>query len=833
MFWLVMLLSAATSCVHAQLTAQTSVAPDLRECYTDVNLINRNNLPPTSMSVLIDIISKIEDNPNVNMDLRQLVVVLLQTYRQDGIEFHQPGANIVSSSVLPFSPTFHSFYRNKLLLTKIIPGNLQVLSNNTINSALKCALHNMISTTIDARIRGNENTCNTLAQYRALRTIRDNSHHAMKDDVEILDLSSLNSAGKNGQMRQFNPKDDIEYTDLNGIKSERQLLGESQCPILGGVVSTPSGAVSAGNVLAGIAAGAQFQTIPILELAKGSIINDPNIQQFVTSTYPATLSGDLAEAVLIQNIERGSTSISIGAAGNWNSTQAQRYFMLSSRNNIEMSDPEIRGGIDGFILGSLVNSALQGSSLKLSQLLDMYYSARNGVFDPTRRACNRRNLSQQLIQNTNLIAETYAFAAALDTNIPLRGTIIGRLEEPVNSAVTNFQSYVSNNLNDLSCFSTDISSNNYRLKTNLYLVVDSAWQYQTIYPAISFLLDNIEVGKFGSSVTLLSAFDGNVIINKTFSLADFHTEYTLARHQSILTGVNLETALTNIRIMMQSELENERTNNYVGGNSTVILFLLSSSVQNTQLTWEQARILNETVPDLRMLFATATNQYDSLWTLVRDVHNDIRTISLNSDGNNAATAMNLVLGSIEQVGRRIVNPLCGSTYPSESTSGTRQFDDYVEPGSINYYSISPNYFHGANDNRRLRIVRTNAGMGSLVVCYSRFVTQPRQNATSSGQDGNDVICQTLASSGNVEIGLQNPCDGHWTIGSCPFFYLSVWSQVPATTTTFNSICTDNGCRFPYNIRYQVQINDFGCYSGCGRVGLSVVLLIFTYLLNYV
>lgn len=64
--------------------------------------------------------------------------------------------------------------------------------------------------------------------------------------------------------------------------------------------------------------------------------------------------------------------------------------------------------------------------------------------NPTLRACNRRELSQQYITNTNLISETYAFSAALDTNIPLRGTIIGGLEQLVTSAVNNFQSYTSN-----------------------------------------------------------------------------------------------------------------------------------------------------------------------------------------------------------------------------------------------------------------------------------------------------------------------------------------------------------------------------------------------------
>lgn len=92
-------------------------------------------------------------------------------------------------------------------------------------------------------------------------------------------------------MRHFNPKDDVEYTYNGNLKSERQVLGQSTCPLLSGVVYTRWGAVSAGNVIAGIAAGAELQQVPILELSKSSVLNYNNVQQSVTSLYPATLSG--------------------------------------------------------------------------------------------------------------------------------------------------------------------------------------------------------------------------------------------------------------------------------------------------------------------------------------------------------------------------------------------------------------------------------------------------------------------------------------------------------------------------------------------------------------
>ncbi|CAH0592398.1 unnamed protein product [Chrysodeixis includens] len=826
MFWLPILLVAAIGSAHGQQTAQTRVADELSECYRDPNLLNRNNLPPVTMQVLIDIIRKIEDNPNVNMDLRQLSTVLLHTYRQDGIEFHQPENTITSSNVLPFAPTFHAFHRHRLLLTRLIPNNLQVLANDTVSSVLKCTLHHMLSTTVDARVRGDESSCNMLSQYRSLRTAR--SARSISEDVEILKPAALKSATRrNGHMRHFDPNNDVEFSSFGGSLSERQVVG-STCPLLDGVVNTPWGAVSAGHLIAGIAAGAQPQQVNIFELVRDSTLNYRNVQQTVNSLFPATLSGDLAEAVLIQGTERGSTSISIGTAGNWNSTQATRHFMLQNRVNVEMTDPEIRGDIDGFVLGRSMTSLLGAfSSMKLSQLLDMYYSPRNGALDPNLRACNRRQLLPSYVTSESLISETYAFAAALDTNMPLRGTIVDGMEQLVTSAVTNLMTYATNNMNDMNCATTLTQSNDFRLNTHLYIALDSSWSYAAVFPAISHLIDSIEVGKFGSSITLLSAFDGSIIINTTHSLADFYAEYTQNRHVQIPNGVNLETSLNAIRLRMQDTLRNESSANYVGGNSTVLLYLINSgNLQVNSAVQEHARLLNDTVPDLRLLFASSNNQYDTLWTLVRDMYSDIFTINLNQAGTNVANAMQPVLQRIQRVGRRIVNPICGAAF-AEGTSGTRQFIDAVEPGYVNFYALSANYFYVSdNVNRKVRISRSGAGAGSLIICSSRTNPQPRDNSTASNQDTAATACQTLGASGNVEISLVDYCADYSTISSCPPLYLSIRSDAELTAGSFASaVCTDASCRFPYNIRYQVQVEELGCWSGASSVTASFIFIL--------
>ncbi|CAH2989442.1 unnamed protein product [Chilo suppressalis] len=822
MDWLlVFFLIAIANGAHGQATAQSSVAPELRECYMDPNLVNRNNLPPTTMPVLIDIIRKIENNPNINLDLRMLSTQLLHTFRQDGIEFHQRGTNAPSSSiVLPFAPTFHSFHRHRLLL-RIVPSNQQVLPNNTLPSSLKCALHNMISTTVDARVRGDENTCGSLAQYRALRTVRSpRSRRSIDDDVEIIDLKQLGEH-RNGHMMQNDPDSDVEYA---GSVSDRQLLGASACPILTGAVNTHWGAVSAGNLIAGIAAGTETQQVPILELTKGSVLNYQNVQSTITTVFPATLSGDLAEAVLVQGTA-GRTSITVGNAGNWNSSAATRFYMLSGRTNVEMTDPEIRGALDGFFLGTSLTETLRTfSSLKLSQLLDMYYNPMNGVFNSNLRACNRRELSQQLIVVSNLIGETRAFTAALDTVMPLAGTLTGGIEGLVDSAVSNLQTYINSNLNDLNCAISETARVVTRLRTNIYVVIDASWQYQTIYPAISHIVESLEVGHFGSSITILSAFDGSVLINQTFSPADFHVEYTQQRHLTFPTGVNLQTTFANVRAMMQDQLRNETTLNYVGGNATVLLFLLNAgNIENNANVAQEARLTADYVPDLRVLFATSAAQTENLSNLVREPLTDITTVSLAAGGTNVGTALGATLVGIQNVGRRIINPLCGSAF-SAGSSGTRQLTQYVDPGYVNYYRISPNYFFGNNDNTRVRVSRTGGGEGNLVICHSRSVSAPRQNQTLASLETNAVTCQNLGATGNVEINLAGACGGFSTILSCPPLFFSV--EATALTTNPPATCTDAvQCRFPYDVAYQIQVEDLQCFSSGTIAAASIMILV--------
>lgn len=204
----------------------------------------------------------------------------------------------------------------------------------------------------------------------------------------------------------------------------------SQCPVENGVMQSPWGAFSAGTVIAGIAAGLERQTINVRDLMDESHMGQYKMARqqagiTVDNRFAATLSGDIAESVLRQV---PATPIQVGAPGAWNNTAVPRWFFLSQRERLEMTDAEIRGGIDGLVMGSnIAQWRTNAQNLRLSQVLEMYYSQR-GIFGRVEnerafRACNRRNLFPTVAPIERLREQSFAFTTVLDGEMQTQVTL--------------------------------------------------------------------------------------------------------------------------------------------------------------------------------------------------------------------------------------------------------------------------------------------------------------------------------------------------------------------------------------------------------------------------
>lgn len=150
----------------------------------------------------------------------------------------------------------------------------------------------------------------------------------------------------------------------------------------------------------------------------------------VDNRWATTLSGDLSEVALLQG--PGLLPVAVGAIGGWNSTFVPRWYFLTQRDRFQMTDAEIRGGLDGLILAmNVVNYRNQASGMRLSQLLDMYYSQR-GVFTTPVRACNRRALFTEVAPVAQMEAQTTAFSLVLDREMQLVATLSDQSIQSVN-----------------------------------------------------------------------------------------------------------------------------------------------------------------------------------------------------------------------------------------------------------------------------------------------------------------------------------------------------------------------------------------------------------------
>lgn len=118
--------------VQGQENAQTRLSAGLTECYQDANLFDRENRLPVTMNMLIEIIRKAEDSPEVRNDINLMTTSLIHRFRQDGIE-RAPGV-FNSATILPFSPSGHQFTKHRILLTRLLPGNAQSFPNATLTA---------------------------------------------------------------------------------------------------------------------------------------------------------------------------------------------------------------------------------------------------------------------------------------------------------------------------------------------------------------------------------------------------------------------------------------------------------------------------------------------------------------------------------------------------------------------------------------------------------------------------------------------------------------------------------------------------------------------------
>uniref|UniRef100_A0A182MR66 Uncharacterized protein n=1 Tax=Anopheles culicifacies TaxID=139723 RepID=A0A182MR66_9DIPT len=866
-----------TNSVDAQENVLTRVAPSLLECYQNAHIFERDNRLPMTMNMLIELIRKVEDTPGFQQDIRQLAISILHRFRQDGI-VRAPGVTNISG-VIPFSPTEFQFTKHRVLFSRLFPGNAVNFPNTTLSIDERCALHFMLSNSIDLRVRGDENIrCAQLSQYRAARVPRevdfkdrsklrpnylwDNEMQEQPEMDRIREhIKKTKHKGASVARLEMDPDEDHPEEEPQeaaaeeeepqetpeAVAEEEEETGEpmeedetiegigdmdlvdiasnaiSACPVENGVVYTPWGSLMAGTMLAGIAAGLQPETVQLRDLlSRSEQLRSRQLQPMVVDNrWAATLSGDLAEVSLL-HVPAVENNVQLGAAGAWNRTVAPRWYFLSQREHLQMTDSEIRAGIDGLLMATnIAEWRNRANNLRLSQLLDMYYSHR-GVFNDTMRSCDRRDHFTTVAPMQQLREQTTAFSTVLDKEMQMPFTImpqsIASFSDRAAEALAN---YIPTALNDLTCEATAIVMNDptvWRTASDLYIFVDAAWPHRDVYSVVSNILDSVDVGRFGTNYTILNARDANVIVNTTHFLSDFHLTYTPQLHQTLPNGLNIPNVFRRLREETNNLMASERRTNNLSGRSKIALLIVHTdrvSEGDTNFAIQHLQIFREEVPDLRFLYLAAGDP-GRFNRFVRDERRDVfplRELESGSVVDTVRVQLTPVIRRIQEEPRRIVNPRCGNDWVQENW-GSNSMNQFVEPRGVNFYRLQPNYFFREGNNRRLRI--QGHGFATLTVCQSRWVERPRQNTT---ENRDSIQCRTINTDA-YDIDLSNACDGHSVIHTCPPLFVSVEGPMnpPAVIR-----CSEPECRFPDNARFAIVLDNMGCFSSASRTVSSLLL----------
>ncbi|OAD54860.1 hypothetical protein WN48_06060 [Eufriesea mexicana] len=764
--------------VHAQENALRNLPPSLRECYENKYLLERDNRLPHTLNTFIAILRKIENTEGLNMDMRSLSVALLHRFRQDGIA---PNPDIPpQDGISPYAPNTYQFYRFAQML-HLIPGNAIMFPNNSITDVERCTLHFMLSSSVEIFERGDETkVCRFADTYRYPRNIKNKNKittESAVNDVEMLSSDEIKSMSHHkNKGEQFTIDPSWLYPELPPNHPDSARISkppQSKCPIENGVVKTPWGAISFGTVLAGIAAAMQPETTMLYNLQPDILENNNTHLARLTldNKWLATLAGDLAEIALRLGPLRGE--LSVGVTGNWNSTALPRWYFLKSNDKYEMTTAEIRGDLDGLILANEINKWYSKiSSLRLSQVFDMYYSSL-GFFDSSIKACNRRTLFTSVAPNQTMVEQTYSAALLLEPDLSeatLESTVIEKFSV---QAVNQLVKYVPTSMNkDPSC--TEKLYNFNQMSVDLTIVLDTNWVFTAIKPILAYLLENIDVNQFNSNFTLINGHDGIPIINSTSNILDFYA-YNSSHYENITHGFNLPKSLKELELYLMNKLNNERGR--VGGARADVVLIISHNFDISQNDKEYCLQtilrMREHIPDTTLLVTTYGSK-DTWSDLVQNRVTHLFSINIG-DTEEALKPITDIVSRIKQVPKRLFNTQCGSDFVSSGSS--LPYDDYVIPNGINFYKLHPNYFFNGANTATIKIQSSDSN--NLIVCSSRQSLYVNTTETSKS-------CVSIS---NNAHSITVSCANAAVIHDCSPLYISVASN--SSSTSYQ--CTD----FPF------------------------------------
>ncbi|XP_031784515.1 uncharacterized protein LOC100680378 isoform X1 [Nasonia vitripennis] len=769
-------------CENSLVEGYRSLPVNLRECYTN-NGVFVPDLP-LNLQVVLDIIRKIERRTSTSMSMRTLSAALIKRFKLDGIVYSDDLP--VSEGVLRFAARGSQRARNRIV-DELVPGDSSIFPDKLFTKDERCVLHFALSNTIW-------------------------DHYDQLEEQFCKPAPTERFSGN------------VQYRSIS--------TGSDRCPKEGGVVLTPFGTVALGSVIAAIAAALEPQVVKTRLLLKMPVEDDygslrPRARastlyskgdvDFVATSgqmnenrsmwlesvtisetqidnvWAATVSGELAEMVIYQG-PIYEERMYLGATGFWNNTMRPQVFYVTHRHDsFDLTRAEIIGGIDGLIIAKNLDKWINKfENLKLSQVLDMYYSERGVVFDKSVKACLRGDQFPRIGPKSILEEQTYAVAQVLAYLNSIAAMSDAALQRLVVRSVENFAHYTEDYL-----FTAVQCRNRRRRQSRVEVMVafDGSWTTEYTRDFLAALVGDFEVSVYGSKMGIVHGESGQWLLNVTGSPSEAHRAIKNLTDITWPKTMKLPAVFGSILTYLDKTWEDIRNNNTIGNAGQAVVILAPTLTLTDEETKQALAVLNtikEKHPEINFLYYTVESKADVFKPFILSDEDRI-VRSMNVD--DISRLLSTVPITLRPTG-------CNKNIP-----GTRlQLEDYINPSESNIYRLHPQWRVKA---KRITLTIHGVGYGTLKVCHwNQWQTNGQRLETQ---------CKDLTQYGDVSLADTNVCNEN---NQCPNTYIQILN---VTTTTR---CTEIDCRTPDQVRYIMRMENMQCASS-GKAILANLFLVTT------
>ncbi|XP_022902258.2 uncharacterized protein [Onthophagus taurus] len=745
--------------IYAINTISPSLPERLRDCYRR-NFSETIPNVPHNIPVFIELIRKLEDYPKSYLNIRMLATAVFYAAKLDGIEESEFGTE--NEFVIAFKATNKQFFKFQMIALHFLTGNDERFPYEAFTQEELCILHDLISNSLRSWERGDERyTC------------------------------------------------EVRNTAKVGNNTRRLL---SDCPVEKGVIKTRWGTVSPGHLIAAFIAAFEESHVELQSLMSDiskelNITFDSDVSESVkvNNVLAVTLVGDMAEVIFSQNV---NSNVSFGQSGRWNNTMYPREHYLSE-HRWDMTEAEFLGGLDGLILARELKRWTDiMSSVRLSQILDMYYSKRGVAFDKTYKACERRSKLVPIFRDFDFAEQINAVAQLLEQNARYGSTVY---KETIETYSKKIDDYFKNYSNDISntygvCEDEEAMNN-----LEIIVILDGTWKQDEIFSIISYLAELADVSHYGSKLGIINGQTGEWISNVTNDLyqvfANLRNTTNFPERLHLSTSLNTVTELYQEASSSDCGIKKSRAFGHV-----VLVFASTALVGSDDATRTQSsmRTLKGTRPDVRIVYVTSENSASHYRNLV-DNFPDVQILTtVSREGlEGSRSVVDVVMPMLQETSSSIVDPFCG---------GVTDVEDYITPGMRRKYLVHREIVARTSVTVRFK----GYGYGDVTICarnadneyYRDYKENYREEYGGDRRENyreyKDVGCNKITGSDEITFDVSMICG----IGSLCNVEFS------AISNDSNLKCTEMECRYPDQIRMDIEVR----WSGSSRASLTLMLI---------